>query len=250
MRRTEEKSVNEVAIHMADVGYQSGDKWLLQSVTATLARGRTAAVIGPSGAGKSTLLSLCNLLRTPTAGRIEVDGQDIRDWPVQRLRQKVGMVFQAATMFPGSVEDNVLFGLKLHNRPLTDAGRLLELVDLPRELLTKPASDLSGGQQQRVALARTLAMEPEVLLLDEVTSALDVHAKREVEETLLEIRSRLHTTMLWVTHDLRQARRVADDIWFLTAGRLVEDGPAERLLVEPATAELRSFLAQGEEGEA
>ncbi|GMA57473.1 putative ABC transport system ATP-binding protein [Alicyclobacillus sacchari] len=243
--------MSEAAIQMMDVGYQSdGDTWLLQGVSATLERGRTAAVIGPSGAGKSTLLSLCNLLRTPSTGRIEVAGKEIRDWPVQLLRQKVGMVFQAATMFPGTVEDNVLFGLRLHNRPLTDAGRLLELVDLPRGLLTKPATDLSGGQQQRVALARTLAMEPDVLLLDEVTSALDVHAKREVEETLLEIRSRLNTTMLWVTHDLRQARRVADDIWFLVAGRLVEDGPAERLLVEPATSELRSFLAQAKEGEA
>lgn len=235
------------AIQFDHVGVDAGGQRLLSDVNGTVERGRTVALIGPSGAGKSTLLSLCNLLRTPSFGNVYIDEREIREWPIQALRQKVGMVFQTATIFSGTVEDNLAYGLKLQGKSLNHAEQLLENVGLPPDILHKSAEDLSGGQKQRVALGRTLAMQPDVLLLDEVTSALDVHAKHDVETTILDIRARLKTTLLWVTHDLNQARRVADDIWFMAEGKVLEQGPAAQLLSNPSTGELRAFLQAEEE---
>lgn len=245
MRRAEAKPVASHALELKNVGFEVGGLWLLREVSAEVEAGQTVAIIGPSGAGKSTLISLINLLRTPTEGEIVVMGREVREWPVRELRQRVGMVFQSPVIFPGTVRENVLLGLELHHRPPRDVGDLLRMVDLPPDLADHPAEDLSGGQKSRVALARTLAMEPDILLLDEVTAALDVHAKREVESTLLRLKRDLHQTMLWVTHDLDQARRVADEIWFVAGGRLMERGSPERLFAEPATEALKSFLAEG-----
>ncbi|MDI9259625.1 amino acid ABC transporter ATP-binding protein [Alicyclobacillus sendaiensis] len=235
------------AVELKNVGFETGGLWLLRGVSAEVDVGQTVAIIGPSGAGKSTLISLINLMRTPTEGEIWVLGQEVRAWPVRELRQRVGMVFQSPVIFPGSVRDNVLFGLELHRRPPRDVAELLQMVDLPAHLADHAAEDLSGGQKSRVALARTLAMEPDILLLDEVTAALDVHAKREVESTLLRLKREFGKTMLWVTHDLDQARRVADEVWFVAGGRLVERGTPDEIFNEPRSEALRSFLAEGGE---
>lgn len=238
----------EAAIQFENAGLEIGNEMLLQGVSGEIARGRITAIIGPSGAGKSTLLSLCNLLLTPTSGKILVDGVEVREWPVRKLRQKVGMVFQTATLFPGTVEENLAYGLSLHGREFTGAGELLQHVGLSTDLLKRNVDDLSGGQKQRVALGRTLAMEPDILLLDEVTSALDVSAKQDVEQTILDLKKRIDATLLWVTHDLSQARRVADDVWFMQSGRLLETSPRAEFFESPSTQEARLFLDhQGDE---
>lgn len=230
------------AIYFESVSFAVDGVSLLHELTGHVAAGRIVALIGPSGAGKSTLLSLCNLLRTPTTGDVYVDGKEIREWDVRKLRQYVGMVFQTPTIFPGTVADNLSYGLRLHGKELTDGRKLLGDVGLSEDFLTKTAEDLSGGQKQRVALGRTLAMEPKMLLLDEVTSALDVHAKQDVERTILALQKKIEATLLWVTHDLSQARRVADDVWFMESGRLLEMAEAEAFFACPSTPEARAFL--------
>ncbi|WP_067620048.1 ABC transporter ATP-binding protein [Alicyclobacillus acidiphilus] len=239
--------MEQIAMRFDNVGVTVAGNRLLTDVTGTVHKGRTVALIGPSGAGKSTLLSLCNLLRTPSAGSVYVEEKEVREWPVQALRQKVGMVFQTATMFPGTVEDNLAYGLRLHGQSLQNPEALLENVGLSTDLLHKPAAELSGGQKQRVALGRTLAMRPDILLLDEVTSALDIHAKHDVETTILDVRDRFKTTLFWVTHDLDQARRVADEVWFMAGGSVIEQGPATSLFEHPNTPELKAFLSEEEE---
>ncbi|EPZ42534.1 phosphate ABC transporter ATP-binding protein [Alicyclobacillus acidoterrestris] len=237
------------AIEFVDVSLRVGEDTLLRKVDGRVPKGRIVALIGPSGSGKSTLLSMCNLMRTPTSGEVYVEGREVRTWPVRELRQKVAMVFQSPTMFPGTVADNLSFGLRLHGLSLSNPAELLEDVGLDPSLLDKRAEDLSGGQKQRVALGRTLAMQPEILLLDEVTSALDVHAKLEVERTILSLHESRGTSMLWVTHDLAQARRIADIIFFMDAGELVEVRDAAAFFNEPQSAPARRFLETMREGD-
>lgn len=223
-----------------------GTESVLSGVSGEVGRKLTVALIGPSGAGKSSLLSLCNLLHTPSAGEVYIADKEVRKWDVRELRRKVGMVFQTPTIFEGTVRDNLAYGLRLHGEELKDGERLLGDVGLDRSLMSKSAEDLSGGQKQRVALGRTLAMEPEVLLLDEVTSALDIHAKREVEDTILSLRSKIGGTLLWVTHDLEQAKRVADEIWFMDGGRLLETSSVTQFFLSPLSAEARRFVERRE----
>ncbi|MFD1677069.1 phosphate ABC transporter ATP-binding protein [Alicyclobacillus fodiniaquatilis] len=230
------------AIRFEQVHFEVDGHPLLKEIHANVKAGGITALIGPSGAGKSTLLSLCNLLRTPTAGHIYVDDKEVRDWDIQVLRQKVGMVFQSPTIFPGTVEDNLAYGLRLHGKSLADGVSLLRDVGLSEDLLQQAADELSGGQKQRIALGRTLAMEPQILLLDEVTSALDVHAKQEVERTILALQKKINATILWVTHDLAQAKRVAEDVWFMQDGQLVESAPADDFFYAPATSGAKAFL--------
>ncbi|MFB5190959.1 ABC transporter ATP-binding protein [Alicyclobacillus fastidiosus] len=237
------------AIEFDDLSLRIAQEELLRGVSGKVEEGCIVALIGPSGAGKSTLMSVCNLMRTPTAGNVYVDGREVREWPVRKLRQKVGMVFQSPTIFPGTVEENLAYGLKLHGQSLQDPGSLLQDIGLDSDLRTRPGTELSGGQKQRVALGRTLAMQPDILLLDEVTSALDVHAKLEVERTILRLHDQRHTSMLWVTHDLEQARRVADIIWFMAEGRLVETADADSFFARPQTTEARRFMEMMAEGE-
>ncbi|GMA63615.1 phosphate ABC transporter ATP-binding protein [Alicyclobacillus fastidiosus] len=237
------------AIEFVDLFLCIGEEELLRGVSGKVEAGRIVVLIGPSGAGKSTLMSVCNLMRSPTAGSVYVEGREVRDWPVRKLRQKVGMVFQSPTIFPGTVEENLAYGLKLHGQSLHDPRSLLHDIGLEADLLSRPGAELSGGQKQRVALGRTLAMKPDILLLDEVTSALDVHAKLEVERTILRLHEQRHTSMLWVTHDLEQARRVADVVWFMAEGRLVETATADSFFAHPETLQAQRFMQTMAEGE-
>jgi putative ABC transport system ATP-binding protein len=218
---------------------------ILTSITADIPAGSVVALVGPSGAGKSTLLSLCNALDSPTSGHISVLGKDIAEWDVQALRRRVGLVFQTPTMLPGTVEDNLRAAAKIHNEPSYPLDTYLESVSLSSELLKRPAADLSGGQQQRVALARTLVAAPQVLLLDEVTSSLDIAAAQVVEDAILRIHEAKSVTLLWITHDLDQAGRVADIVWLMVDGRVVEQTACEAFFTSPATELGRRFI-QGE----
>jgi ABC-type phosphate transport system ATPase subunit len=161
-----------------------------------------------------------------------LDGDDLTTLDVLALRRRVGMLFQTAALFEGTVASNVAYGPRLRNQELSPEriGTLLEMAGLEPDLVDKPAGELSGGQAQRAALARTLANEPEVLLLDEPTSALDPAATRRVEETILHLRDTLGLTVVWVSHAIEQVERTADEVMLLVDGRIVETGSPEHLL--------------------
>ncbi len=218
---------------------------VLKNITATVPKGDIVALIGPSGSGKSTLLSLCNLLHTADSGEVLVEGVNVLNWNVTELRRKVGLVFQSPTMFPGTVRENLALARRLQGSTLNDPESLLINVGLSPDLLDHDASDLSGGQKQRIALARVLSTEPHALLLDEVTSALDPSAARNVEEWILQIHAKERTTMLWVTHHLEQAQRVSQWTWLMVDGHLIEATETKRFFSSPQSEHGQLFL-QGE----
>ena len=205
-------------------------------------------VLGPSGCGKSTLLRCMNGLETPTAGTILLDGEPISagDRNITLQRQKIGMVFQSYDLFPHkTILDNVtLAPRKVLKRPKAeaeaDAQRLLERVGLWEKRNAYPR-ELSGGQKQRVAIVRALCMNPEVMLFDEVTAALDPEMVREVLDVMLEL-ARQGMTMVIVTHEMRFARAIADRVVFLDGGVIVEQSPPEIFFTNPQTQRARDFL--------
>nr|WP_202411441.1 phosphate ABC transporter ATP-binding protein [Halobacillus halophilus] len=202
-------------------------------------------LFGPSGAGKSTLLFLLNRLNDPERGEIYYKDAPISDHPVTELRKKVGLVLQAPNLFPGTVLDNLKYGPSLFGEWKEEDGRrLLDYVQLPSSYLEREVDQLSGGEKQRVSLARTLANSPEVLLLDEPTSALDYRTAEEIEEVLEGLIQEHDLTMIMVTHNLNQARRLGTRGLFVADGKLQEDGTIPEMLDHPETERLRKFLEQ------
>ena len=191
---------------------------VLDDVTVALDEGATC-IAGPSGSGKSTLLRLFNRLADPDAGTVRYRDRDVRELDVLELRREVGFVPQLPALLEGSVADNVRFGPALAGRAV-GTGAMLTLAGLDPAFAERDCSRLSVGEQQRVMLARALALEPRVLLLDEPTSALDEDAKAAVEQTLLDLRSRLSLSFVLVTHERAQAERLADRTLWLEGGRL------------------------------
>ena len=212
-------------------------------------KGEIVAIIGRSGSGKSTLLRCVNALEPVQGGLIEVDGIEVTAASADHnaLRARVGMVFQSFNLFPHlNVERNIMLALKLVRKtPKPEAQdiavRMLEKVGLADKRLAYP-DELSGGQQQRVAIARSLAMEPTLMLFDEITSALDPELVGDVLR-VLEGLARDGMTMMLVTHEMNFARNVANRVVFMHEGRIHEDGPARETLTEPKTDELKSFLS-------
>lgn len=205
--------------------------------------GEVFAVVGPSGAGKSTLLRLLNFLEPPTAGRIEFDGQLVNGnhLPLM-LRRQVTTVFQRPVLLNTSVEGNVAYGLRL--RGVQGDGRVRELLKLVglSELAKAPARQLSGGEAQRVALARALAIEPRVLLLDEPTANLDPYNVGLIEGIVADVNRRQGTTVVLVTHNVFQARRLAQWAALLLDGRVVEVGRAEDFFERPRDRRTAAFV--------
>ncbi len=218
----------------------------LKSVALDIESNSVTAIIGPSGCGKSTLLRSFNRMNDTipgvrTTGRVVVSGRDVlgAGIDVVELRRRVGMVFQRPNPFPKSIFDNVVFGLRLigvRNRGELEARcenslRRAALWDEVKDRLQKSALALSGGQQQRLCIARCLAVEPEVLLMDEPASALDPTATARIEELIVELRSRY--TIVVVTHNMQQAARISDRTVFMLSGSLVETGPTAELFTRP-----------------
>lgn len=192
-------------------------------------------VVGPSGSGKSSLLRLCNRLEAPSRGRVLLDGADLATLDVLALRRRLGMVFQRPTLFPGTVRENLLVA-----DPSGDERRhaaALERCGLPPGLLDREADGLSGGEAQRACLARTLLTDPDVLLCDEVTSSLDGRSRRVVEDLVRSLADDEGLGVLWVTHDLDQARRLADRTVVVLEGSVVPADVAEAYLAEAERAD-------------
>ena len=207
--------------------------WRLHDACGQIGEGATA-IVGPSGSGKSTLLRLCNRLVVPTAGVVRFRGDDVAALDPLRLRRRVGMVFQRPTPFAGTCADN----LRVARPGLDDrtAVALLERVRLDASFLGRDAQSLSGGEAQRLCLARTLAAGPEVLLMDEVTSSLDGDARDALEELAAGCVAE-GVPVLWVTHDVAQARRVGDTVVVVLDGRIADEGEARAYLEEREDAE-------------
>ncbi|MEU8386786.1 amino acid ABC transporter ATP-binding protein [Micromonospora sp. NPDC048842] len=225
-----------------------GGHTVLDHLDLTVAEHQVVAVIGASGSGKSTLLRCVNLLDELDDGTIELDGEDISDPRVDpdRVRRRIGMVFQAYNLFPHlSVLDNItLAPRRVHGRGRTEAEaqarELLDRVGLGAKADAYP-DRLSGGQQQRVAIVRAMANSPRLMLLDEVTSALDPELVGEVLTMIRDLKAD-GMTMVLATHEMGFAREVADEVCFLDAGRVVESGPPEQVLGEPTQPRTRQFL--------
>ena len=220
----------------------------LEDVNVTINSGDVISVIGPSGTGKSTLLRCINMLETPTSGEIIVDGQVINDGKcdLNEIRKKMGMVFQSFNLFGHlTVLENIM------NPQITLLGRsrqeaydkamsLLNTVGLSSKAFNYP-EDLSGGQQQRIAIARTLAMDPDIILFDEPTSALDPEITGEVLAVMKEL-AKAKTTMLVVTHEMGFAREVADRVIFMEHGKIRAEGTPEAIFAASADDRLQAFL--------
>ncbi|MFF7395318.1 amino acid ABC transporter ATP-binding protein [Achromobacter sp. NPDC008082] len=237
-------------IRFSQVQKWYGDYQALADVTETVKQGEVVVVCGPSGSGKSTLIRTVNRLEPIQKGVIEVNGQDIYGPKVHldQLRSHIGFVFQQFNLFPHlSVVENLMLAplqLKRARRPEARerAMQLLERVGLSHKAEAYPAQ-LSGGQQQRVAIARALAMNPPVMLFDEPTSALDPEMVGEVLQVMKGL-AKDGMTMVCVTHEMGFAREVADRVWFMDAGRIVETGEPEAFFGRPATDRARKFLAE------
>jgi len=251
---------HEPAVELDGVAVHYGGRLVASDVCLKIAHAKITALIGPSGSGKSSLLQAINRLTDlipgcHVSGRIRVSGRDVsrEDMDVQQLRRRVGMIFQKPTPFPVSIRRNLELPLReigISNRQ--QLGRVVEetlqsvgLWDEVQTRLDEPATKLSGGQQQRLCLARTLTLNPEVLLLDEPCSALDPQSTQVIENLLLEMRGRC--TIVIVTHNLAQARRLADRVallWPIDAvGRLIECGDTRQMFEAPQRSETADYVS-------
>ena len=235
-------------VELEDVVKRFGALTVLDHLNFRVEPGEIIAVIGRSGSGKSTLLRCINGLEPIQQGRIVFDGVTVNDptTDLRKLRQRVGIVFQSYNLFPHlSVEKNITLAPRVVKRMEDDAARRLAVTVLARVGLTEKIDaypdQLSGGQQQRVAIARSLAMQPQLMLFDEITSALDPELTGEVLKVLEQVAGEGMTMML-VTHEIGFARRVATRLIFMHAGRIWEQGRADETLANPRTPELASFL--------
>lgn len=234
------------AIQFTDVSFSVKDKTILQKITGAIHQNKITALVGPSGAGKSTLLKLCNRLISPTHGEILIDGKSITTYNPVDLRRKVGIALQSAPMIRGTVYDNLNISKDLQGEKLTEdeAVQFLQMVSLEASFLHKNIEDISGGERQRISLARTLVNDCDILLLDEITSALDQKAVHEVEQLIQNLQEEKSLTIIWITHDMKQAKRVADDVWVLIDGKLEETG-STAILHASKNERVEQFLQGG-----
>ena len=238
----------EVLIKTADLHKSFGDNHVLCGVNTEIRKGEVLVVIGPSGSGKSTFLRCLNRLEEPTGGTIYLDGNDITDpkCNINILRQKMGMVFQQFNLFPHMtvLKNLTVAPMKLKKMPKEEAEKLamelLKRVGLEEKALAYPSS-LSGGQKQRVAIVRALAMNPEIMLFDKPTSALDPEMVGEVLEVMKGL-AREGMTMVVVTHEMGFAKEVADRVIFMADGNIVEEGTPDAIFTNPQNLRTQQFL--------
>jgi phosphate transport system ATP-binding protein len=256
LRAVEQQPAGPERMRLHDVSVFYDDVAAVRGASLSIRQGEVLALIGPSGCGKTTLLRTLNRLTelTPGAthsGHITLDGDDIDRLEDTKLRARVSMVFQQPNPFPMSVFDNVAFALREQARRRPRRRELeplvigaLERAGLYGEIRTaldRPALRLSGGQQQRLCIARAIATDPEILLMDEPCSALDPRSTAVIEELIRSLRDEL--AIVIVTHNLQQARRIADRVAFMYLGDVVEEGSAEEIFAAPAQERTREYVA-------
>jgi phosphate transport system ATP-binding protein len=250
-----QNGASEPKIHVRNVDFYYGGTQALFDITMDVPARRVTALIGPSGCGKSTFLRTINRMNdiidgTRLTGKILIDDLDIYGdgADVVKLRKKVGMVFQKSNPFPKSIFDNVAYGPRTHgvknHKQLTEivekSLRRAALWDEVKDRLGKNAMDLSGGQQQRLCIARALAIEPDVLLMDEPASALDPKATSKIEDLIDQLCN--DYTIIIVTHNMQQAARVSDLTAFFYEGRLIEIGQTEQIFTKPGRKETEDYI--------
>ena len=245
----------QTIISIEDINFYYGDKQALKSIDLEISEKKATAFIGPSGCGKTTLLRCLNrmndlVVNARVAGRIKLYGENIYDpnTDVIQLRRRVGMIFQKWNPFPKSIYENVIYGLRIvgiNNRNYLDevvekSLRRAALWDEVKDNLHKGATDMSGGQQQRLCIARALAVEPEVLLMDEPCSALDPISTAKIEELIHELKNSF--TIIIVTHNMQQAARVSDYTAFFYLGELIEFGETGKLFTNPDKRQTEDYI--------
>ncbi len=242
-------------IRAKDLNFYYGSVQALYDITMDIPPRQVTALIGPSGCGKSTFLRTLNRMNdiidgARTEGKIWIDELDIYDYAtdIVALRKKVGMVFQKSNPFPKSIFDNVAYGPRIHGtKNRKELAGIVEkslvraaLLDEVKDRLDKNAIDLSGGQQQRLCIARALAVEPEILLMDEPASALDPQSTAKIEDLIDELRR--DYTIVIVTHNMQQAARVSDLTAFLYEGYLIETGPTKQVFTKPRKKKTEDYI--------
>ncbi len=244
-------AVHSLRMSISNVDFYYGSKQTLFDISMGIANSKVTALIGPSGCGKSTLLRTLNRMHETVRGarlkgEILLDGVNILTQDVTVLRRRVGMVFQRPNPFPKSIYDNVAYGLRINGSkmPISDAVemslRRAALWEEVKDHLHQSAYELSGGQQQRLCVARALAVEPEVLLLDEPCSALDPISTAKIEELLVQLKDLC--TIVIVTHNMQQAARVSDFTAFLLTGQLIEFSPTPKLFTTPSDPRTEAYI--------
>ncbi len=243
-------SDKEVLIRVENLEKSFGDHHVIKGISTTICRGDVVAVIGPSGCGKSTFLRSMNCLEDPTGGRVTFEGTNITDEDVDinLVREKIGMVFQQFNLFPNmTVRENIMLAPVKRKKMTKEeaavkADELLDRIGLSDKADSYPAM-LSGGQKQRIAIARALAMNPDVMLFDEPTSALDPEMVGEVLSLIKELAAE-GMTMVIVTHEMGFAKEVANRVLFLNEGQIQEENTPEELFEHPKNARLQDFLSK------
>lgn len=238
----------KIQLEVSGLVKRFGTETVLDGIDLSVHKGEVVVVLGPSGCGKSTLLRCMNGLESPSDGNIFLDGEEVssKAKKITLLRQKIGMVFQSYDLFPHkNIMDNItLAPVKVQKRSKKEveqqAEKLLKRVGLLEKRKAYPR-ELSGGQKQRVAIVRALCMNPEVMLFDEVTAALDPEMVREVLDVMLELANQ-GMTMVIVTHEMQFARAIADRILFLDNGNIVEDSRPDEFFTNPKTQRAKEFL--------
>jgi len=239
-------------LKISNLNFYYGSYQALHDISLDIAANRITALIGPSGCGKSTFLRVLNRMHetirdTRVTGEVLVDGESALAMEVATLRRRIGMVFQKPNPFPKSIFDNVAYGLRLGGirgaelrHQVEQSLRRAALWDEVKDQLHRSAYDLSGGQQQRLCIARALAVDPEVLLLDEPSSALDPIATAKIEELLFGLKD--NCTIVIVTHNMQQAARIADDTGFFLLGKLIEFDKTTIIFETPAKKETEDYI--------
>ena len=235
----------ETVIQFQNACKQYGEVYALQPLTLDIAQGEFLSVVGSSGGGKTTLLKLVNGLLLPTSGKVLVMGQDTAQVDLIQLRRQIGYVIQGAALFPHlSVAENIsyvpgLSGQKLSQQRLEE---LMKLVDLPADLLHRYPISLSGGQQQRVGIARALASQPRIMLMDEPFGAVDEITRTVLQDSIQQLHQQLQTTILFVTHNIREALRLSDRVLIINHGQVQQLDTPENIQAHPANEYVERLL--------
>ncbi len=228
-------------------GYDESQVEVLSDYSMSICKGELVTILGPSGSGKSTVLRLIIGLDEYQSGQILYKGKNTSEWNVLELRREIGMVFQLPYMFQGTVHDNILYGPQVHKKipanPNDFVHRIMDQVGLPLDLEMRRAEDLSVGQKMRVSLARTLANEPEVLLLDEPTASLDPTAANRILELIRYLNQNLGLTIITVTHEVESAHSLGGRSLILIDGRIVDEGSVDELKQQASSSNTQKFLA-------